>query len=83
MGGRSSSPRTPSRRSRGPAVEEIRAPAPRAEASRHGARPEVAYEGSVDPLVKALAHYEVRAIRGREDDLEAIFLNHYRDGEDR
>jgi ABC-2 type transport system ATP-binding protein len=66
-----------------PPVEEIRALPGVREASRDGARLEVAYEGSVDPLVKALAHYEVRAIRSRDDDLEEIFLNYYRDGEDR
>ena len=47
-----------------------------------GAQLDVAYEGSADPLIKALAVYDVRAIRSRDDDLEDIFLHYYRDGED-
>ncbi|HEY6762797.1 MAG TPA: ABC transporter ATP-binding protein [Baekduia sp.] len=38
----------------------------------------IAYEGSADALVKALARYEVRALRPRDDDLEDIFLAYYR-----
>ncbi len=38
----------------------------------------VSYEGSVDPLVKAIAAYEVRSIHSRDDDLEQIFLGYYR-----
>jgi len=41
----------------------------------------VAFEGSADPLVKAIAKHEVRSIRSREDDLEEIFLQYYRQGE--
>lgn len=47
-----------------------------------GARLVIAFEGSADPLVKAIAAYEVRSIRSRDDDLEEIFLRYYRDGED-
>ena len=39
----------------------------------------VAFEGSADPLVKALAAHEVRSIRSRDDDLEEIFLHYYRE----
>ena len=52
------------------------------EATLHGPRLVVAYEGSADPLVKAIAAHDVRAIRSRDDDLEEIFLRYYRDGED-
>jgi beta-exotoxin I transport system ATP-binding protein len=39
----------------------------------------VSFEGSADAVVKAAAAHEVRAIRPREDDLEAIFLRYYRE----
>ena len=39
----------------------------------------IAFEGSADPVVKALAAYDVRSIRSRDDDLEEIFLRYYRD----
>jgi ABC-2 type transport system ATP-binding protein len=39
----------------------------------------VSFEGSADPVVKAAAAHEVRAIRPREDDLEDIFLRYYRE----
>ena len=42
----------------------------------------VAFEGSVDPLVKAIAEHEVRSIRSRDDDLEEIFLHYYREEQD-
>jgi ABC-2 type transport system ATP-binding protein len=38
----------------------------------------VTYEGSVDPLVKAIAGYDVLSLRSRDDDLEEIFLAYYR-----
>ena len=41
----------------------------------------VAYEGSVDALIKAIAAYEVRSIHSRDDDLEEIFLGYYRGDE--
>jgi hypothetical protein len=37
----------------------------------------VSFEGSADAVIKAAAAHEVRAIRPREDDLEAIFLRYY------
>jgi ABC-2 type transport system ATP-binding protein len=43
----------------------------------------VAFEGSVDPVLKLAAGYEVRAIRSREDDLEDIFLRYYREAGER
>ena len=42
----------------------------------------MAFEGSADTLVKALAGYDVRAIRTPDDDLEEIFLRYYRERED-
>ena len=39
----------------------------------------VAFEGSVDQVLKAAAAYEVQSIRTREDDLENIFLRYYKD----
>ena len=36
------------------------------------------FEGSADPLVKAIARYEVRSLQSRDDDLEEIFLRYYR-----
>jgi beta-exotoxin I transport system ATP-binding protein len=39
----------------------------------------ISFEGSADPVVKAAAAHEVRAIRPREDDLEDIFLRYYRE----
>lgn len=39
-------------------------------------------EGSMDPLIKALARYEVVAVRSEEADLEEVFLDLYRNGED-
>jgi ABC-2 type transport system ATP-binding protein len=38
----------------------------------------VAYEGSVDPIVKAIARYEVRALHVRDEGLEEVFLRYYR-----
>jgi ABC-2 type transport system ATP-binding protein len=46
-----------------------------------GTRVVVSFEGTADPLVKALSAYDVRAIRSRDADLEEIFLRYYR-GED-
>ena len=65
-----------------PSAAEIRALPGVRQATLDGARLDVAYEGSADPLIKALAVYDVRAIRSRDDDLEDIFLHYYRDGED-
>lgn len=39
-------------------------------------------EGSMDPLIKALAEYEVLVIRTHDTPLEEIFLRLYRDGAD-
>jgi ABC-2 type transport system ATP-binding protein len=51
------------------------------DASAEGRTLVVSFEGSADPVVKAAAAHEVRAIRPREDDLEAVFLRYYREGE--
>jgi ABC-2 type transport system ATP-binding protein len=66
-----------------PGLEEVRALPGVREASMHGSHLVVAFEGSVNPVVKEIAGYEVRSIRSRDDDLEEIFLRFYRDGEGR
>jgi len=38
----------------------------------------ISFAGSADPLVKALADFEVRSITSHDDDLEEIFLRYYR-----
>ncbi len=43
----------------------------------------VSFEGTVDPLVKAISEHEVRSIRSRDADLEEIFLRYYRDDDGR
>jgi ABC-2 type transport system ATP-binding protein len=63
-----------------PPAEELRAVPGVREVTVEGAHALVAYEGSADPLVKALARHEVRAMRPRDDDLEQIFLRYYREG---
>ncbi len=65
----------------GPAVEAIRALPGVRRADVQGSHLDVAFEGSADPLIKAIARHEVRAIRSRDDDLEEIFLRYYRDAE--
>jgi ABC-2 type transport system ATP-binding protein len=45
---------------------------------RRGEVVRLALRGSADPLVKALAGYEVRALDSHEADLEDIFLALYR-----
>ena len=50
---------------------------------RHGAIVLMAVEGSVDALVKRLAHFEVIAIDSHEADLEDVFLALYRTEVDR
>jgi ABC-2 type transport system ATP-binding protein len=53
-----------------PGVQEVQADGPRRL---------VSFEGSADPIVKAIATYDVRTIRNHEADLEEIFLRFYRD----
>jgi ABC-2 type transport system ATP-binding protein len=65
-----------------PKLEEIAAVPGVREVAFEGARLVVAFEGSADALVKALAEHEVRSIRNRDDDLEEIFLRYYRESED-
>ena len=67
---------------RRPDADELRALPGVREATLERAHVVVAFEGSADPLVKAIATYEVRSIRSRDDDLEEIFLRYYRDPED-
>jgi beta-exotoxin I transport system ATP-binding protein len=64
-----------------PGAEELGAVPGVREVAREGAHLVVAFEGSADALVKAIAQYEVRSIRSRDDDLEEIFLRYYQDGD--
>ena len=48
------------------------------ELERHGPVVRLTLEGSADPLVKALARFEVHALDSREADLEDVFLELYR-----
>ena len=48
------------------------------ELARHGAVVLFALEGSIDPLIKSLARFEVRALDVHEADLEDVFLELYR-----
>ncbi len=64
-----------------PQAEELRAVGGVREVTPEGTHFVVAFEGSADALVKALAAYEVVSIRSRDDDLEEIFLGYYRDAE--
>lgn len=65
-----------------PQAEELRSVPGVRDVTLEGAHLVVAFEGSADPLVKAIAAYEVRSIRSRDDDLEEIFMRYYRDPED-
>ena len=62
-----------------PTAEELRALPGVREVTLNGRHVVVAFEGLADPLIKAIANYEVRSIRSRDDDLEEIFLRYYRD----
>ena len=62
-----------------PAEPELRALGGVREVHLDGPHLLIAFEGSADPVVKALAAYDVRSIRSRDDDLEEIFLRYYRD----
>jgi ABC-2 type transport system ATP-binding protein len=63
-------------------VDALRALPGVREVVTEGAHVVVAFEGSADALVKAVARHEVRSIRSHDDDLEEIFLHYYRDGAD-
>jgi ABC-2 type transport system ATP-binding protein len=65
-----------------PAAERLRALPGVREVVAEGLHVTVAFEGSADPLIKAVARHDVRSIRSHDDDLEEIFLHYYRDGED-
>jgi ABC-2 type transport system ATP-binding protein len=62
-----------------PPLEALRALPGVREVTQLGSHFVIAFEGSADPVVKAIAPYEVRSIRSRVDDLEEIFLRYYRD----
>ncbi len=62
-----------------PAEQELRALPGVREVHVDGPHLLIAFEGSADPVVKAIAAHEVRSIRSRDDDLEEIFLRFYRD----
>jgi beta-exotoxin I transport system ATP-binding protein len=60
-------------------ADRFRALAGVKEVQANGSIVTIGFEGSADPVVKAIAAYRVRAIRPREDDLEDIFLRYYRE----
>ena len=60
-------------------VDEFRALPGVKEVEASGRTVTIGFEGSADPVVKALAAFPVLAIHPREDDLEDIFLRYYRD----
>jgi ABC-2 type transport system ATP-binding protein len=62
-----------------PVADELRAIPGVREATLDANRLTIAFEGTADPVIKALARHDVRSIRSREDDLEEIFLRYYRD----
>jgi ABC-2 type transport system ATP-binding protein len=64
-----------------PQASELHAVPGVREVTPEGSNLVVAFEGSADAIVKALAGYDVVSIRSRDDDLEEIFLRYYRDGE--
>src|SRR5438034_8427875 len=66
---------------RTPTADELRALPGVREATFNGSHLIVAFGGSADPLVKAIANYEVRSLRSPDDDLEEIFLHYYRGSE--
>jgi ABC-2 type transport system ATP-binding protein len=61
-----------------PDVEPLRALPGVRSAALNGSHLTIAFEGSADPVVKAIARYEVRSLHSREDELEEIFLRYYR-----
>jgi beta-exotoxin I transport system ATP-binding protein len=62
-----------------PSTEVMRALAGVRDVQLHGQRMLVRFEGSADPIVKAIAQFEVRTLRSGESDLEEVFLRFYRD----
>ncbi len=61
------------------AADEFRALPGVKEVNATGRTVTIGFEGSADPVVKAIAAFQVLAIHPREDDLEDIFLRYYRD----
>jgi ABC-2 type transport system ATP-binding protein len=64
-----------------PGVEDLRRIPGVRHVSLEGSHLVVAFEGSADPVIKAIAAHEVYSIRSRDDDLEEIFLRFYREPE--
>ena len=62
-----------------PEVEALLALPGVREAKLVGSHLAIAYEGSADPVIKAIASHEVRSIRSRDGELEEVFLRYYRD----
>jgi ABC-2 type transport system ATP-binding protein len=60
-------------------ADEFRALPGVSEVQASGRTLTISFAGSADPVVKAAAAHEVRAIRPREEDLEEIFLRYYED----
>ncbi len=62
-----------------PSVEDFTALPGMRQVEVTGNTVQLAFEGSADALLKAAARYEVLEIRSRQDDLEDIFLNYFRE----
>ena len=67
---------------RGTARERVRRAAGRARGRTAQRHLRLALSGPADPLVKALARYEVLTLDSHEADLEDVFLDLYRDDRD-
>jgi ABC-2 type transport system ATP-binding protein len=65
-----------------PSAATLAAVAGVTEATMSGGTALIRLEGSVDPLIKALASYEVRSLRTHETPLDEIFLAMYREAPD-
>jgi beta-exotoxin I transport system ATP-binding protein len=62
-----------------PDVESLRELPGVREATFEGSHLAIAYEGSADPVIKAIASHEVKSIRSRDGELEEVFLRYYRE----
>ncbi len=65
-----------------PDIESLRGLPGVREAKLEGSHLAIAYEGSADPVVKAIATHDVRSVRSHDGELEEVFLRYYRERED-
>ncbi|HEU5306467.1 MAG TPA: ABC transporter ATP-binding protein [Acidimicrobiia bacterium] len=62
-----------------PAADALRSVEGVEEVDGDGPRLVVSFTGAPDPLIKAIAAYDVRSLRSHDADLEEVFLRYYRD----